>query len=177
MLGVPTPIKTGNLEPHELAERAAELALSGGSAQQLRRETEISEKAAETIMRVCKMTPAEFSEVFRSKAQRVIDKAMTELEKKIDEPKISAAQLSVTIGVLSDKIGSLGANKGPQSVHLHLHGGTEAEKRRMLGNALGAAIRPDTRSANSNKRLKPAAPIEVEPPHPPAPSDYQSPEQ
>lgn len=80
------------------------------------------------------MVQTEFNEHYRTKLQRIIDKAADKIAAKIETEDASLGALTMAMGVSADKLHQLGS-KGPQSVHLHLHG---QDRMKLVGGMLGA---------------------------------------
>lgn len=130
---------------------------------------------------------AAFEEAFRTNAQGIILEAMEELRRSLRQGKISGSQLAVAVGILKDKLAASANTKGPNAVHLHLHGGDRKELlASVLGNAasrLGSAkresvsikqVRPILNSPQSPKAT-PSIDAELVPAATPAPGPSPTP--
>lgn len=79
---------------------------------------------------------AQFQEAFRAESQALILEALGEVRRALRAGKMSGAQAAMAAGILQDKLAAMGAKSGPQSVHLHLHGG---DRKELLASVLGNA--------------------------------------
>lgn len=90
------------IDNKKVAEVIASYAVTG-SYNATAKELGISDKTVKKIILENPKKYEEKKETFIQKADRIIDKAMNKLEKKIDKEDVAASQLTTVIGTLVDK--------------------------------------------------------------------------
>lgn len=117
-------------------ERALAVLSSIGSGKfnhDVSRITGLPDKPSKAVGKAALLTLAEYSEMFRTQAQEIVEIGLARMRETL--PDASIGQATLAVGVLSDKLHQARPKSG--DVHLHLH--SSQDRNALLGSLLGTA--------------------------------------